>query len=110
MDQKVGLRFFGRTECQFLMGAVERVTGLEGHNLAPAHFAEVSAQLVWRIATGAEIIMYRLLDACDRAAKVNRAGCVVQVVHRRVGQIVSAKNLLGFREPSVRRMSLTTPL
>ena len=52
VDQQVGLRFAGRTERQFLVGAVQGVAGLKGHNLAPAHFAEIGAQFVGRVALG----------------------------------------------------------
>ena len=58
-------------ESQLLVGAVQRVAGLEGHNLAPAQFAEVGAQLVWGVAAGAEIIVHRLLDAGHGAAQVD---------------------------------------
>ena len=72
------------------MNAVQRVAGLERHNLVPAQFAEQRAQLVRSVATGFEIIMHRLLDAGDRAAKIGLARLIVQIVHGRVGQIIGA--------------------
>ena len=39
VDQQVGLCFLGGAEGQFLMRAVQRVAGLERHNLGPAEFA-----------------------------------------------------------------------
>jgi hypothetical protein len=55
----------GGAEGQFLVRAVQRVAGLEGHDLAPAELAEIGAQLVRRVAAGAEIVVHRLLDAGD---------------------------------------------
>ena len=96
VDQQVGLGFFGGAERQFLMGAVQWVACLERNNFAPAHFAEIGAQLIWCVAASAEIIVYWLLDACDRTTKVDVACCVVQVVHGRVRAIVSTENHFGF--------------
>ena len=84
VDQQVGLRFAGGAEGQFLVRAVQRVAGLEGDDLAPAQLAEIGAQFVGRVAAGAEIVMHRLLDAGDRAAQIDLAGGVVQVVDRRM--------------------------
>ncbi len=78
------------------MDAVQRVAGLEGHDLAPTQLAEIGAQLVRRVAAGAEVVMHRLLDAHNRATQIDLTRSVVQVVHRRMGQIVSTKHLFGF--------------
>ena len=106
MDEKVRLRFFRGAEGQFLMRAVEWVAGLEGHNLAPTKLAEIGAQFVRCVAACAEIIVDGLLNAGYRAAKVNFARSIVQVVHRGVGVVIGAENLFGFarfvRNPAVR--------
>ncbi len=78
------------------MRAVQRVPGLKRHNLAPAQLAEIGAQLIGRVAAGAEIIMYGLLDAGHRTAKIDLARLVVQVIHSWVRVIISTKNHLGF--------------
>ena len=96
VDQQVGLRFFCGAERQFLMRTVQWIAGLEGHNFAPAHFAEVGAQFVWRVTAPAEIIVYRLLDARHRAAQIDLAGLVVQIVHGGVRVIVGPENFFGF--------------
>ena len=96
VDQQVGLGFLGGAERQFLMRTVQRVAGLEGHNLAPAHFAEIGAQFVWRVAAGAEIIVHGLLDTGDRTAQVDFARSIMQVVDRRMRRIVRTKHHLGF--------------
>ena len=95
MDEQVGLGFFRGAEGQFLVRAVQRVAGLEGHNAAPAQLAEIGAQFVGRVAAGAEIVMHGLLDAGNRTAEVDLAGVVVQVVHRRMGIIVRAEHFFG---------------
>ena len=94
VDQQVGLRFFCRTKRQFLMRAVQRVAGLKRHNAAPAHFAEIRAQLIWRVARAAEIVMHWLLDTRHRAAQVDFARLVMQVIDGRVGVIIGAKHHL----------------
>ncbi len=105
VDQQVGLRFPGGAEGQFLVRAVQRVAGLEGDDLAPAELAEEGAQLVRRVAAGAEIVVHGLLDAGDRAAEIDLARGVVQVVHGRVRDVVGAEDLLGLarlvRRPAV---------
>ena len=95
VDQQVRLRLVGGAEGQFLVRAVQRVAGLERHDLAPAELAEIGAQLVRGVAAGAEVVVHRLLDAGDRAAQIDRAGLVVQVVDRRMGDVVGAEDLLG---------------
>ena len=99
VDQQVGLGFLGGAEGQLLVGAVQRVAGLEGDDLAPAELAEIGAQLVRRVAAAAEIVMRRRLDAGDRAAEIDLAGGVVQVVDRRVGVVVGAEDLSRPRAP-----------
>ena len=105
MDQQVGLCLARGAEGQFLMGTVQRVAGLESDDAAPAQLAEMRAQLVRGVAAAAEIVMRRLLDAGDRAAQIDRACGIVQIVHRRMRQIVGAKDLLGLmrlvRDPFV---------
>ena len=96
MDQKVRLSFLGSAEGQFLVRAVQRVAGLEGDDARPAELAEIGAQFVRRVATALEIIVDGLLDADDRAAQVDRAGLVVQVVDGRMGQVVGAEDAFGF--------------
>ena len=93
MDQQVRLRLARRAERQFLMGAVQRVAGLECHDLVPAHLAEIGAQFVRRVAPRFEIIMHRGLQAFDLATQIDRPRDVVQVVHRRMRQIIRAKDL-----------------
>ena len=95
VDQQVGLGFAGGAEGQLLVGAVQRVAGLEGDNFAPADFAEIGAQFIWGVAAGAEIIVHRLLDAGDRAAQIDAASLVVQVVDGRMRVIVGAKDHFG---------------
>jgi hypothetical protein len=95
VDQQVGLRLLGGAEGQFLVRAVQRVAGLEGDDLAPAELAEIGAQLVRRVAAGAEIVMRRRLDAGDRPAEIDLARRVVQVVDRRMRVVVGAEDLLG---------------
>ena len=95
VDQQVRHRLAGGAEGQFLMRAVQRVAGLEGDDLLPAKLAEIGAQLVRRVAAGLEVVMHRLLDAGDRTAQIDRARGVVQVIHRRMGQIVGAEDLFG---------------
>ncbi|MPL71146.1 hypothetical protein SDC9_16917 [bioreactor metagenome] len=95
VDQQVRLGFLRGAEGQLLVRAVQRVAGLEGDDLAPAELAEIGAQFVRRVATGLEIVMHRRLDAGDRAAEIDRARGVVQVVHRRMGEVVGAEDLGG---------------
>ena len=93
VDQQVRLRFARCAERQFLMRPVQRVARLERHDALPAQFAEIGAQLVRRVAAGLEIIVDRLLDAGHRAAQIDGACDVMQIVHRRMGQIIGAKDL-----------------
>jgi hypothetical protein len=97
VDEQVGLRLARGAEGQFLMRAVQRVARLEGHDAAPAHLAEEGAHFVGRVAAGLEIIVHGLLDAGDRAAEIDLARHVVQVVHRRMRQIIGAEDLLGLK-------------
>jgi hypothetical protein len=94
MDQQVRLRLARGAEGQFLVRAVQRVARLEGDDAAPAELAEIGAQLVRRVAAGAEIVMRRRLDAGDRPAEIDRARVVVQVVDRRMRDVVGAEDLL----------------
>ena len=75
------------------MGAVQWVAGLKCHNAAPAKLAEGGAQFVGRVAPTAEIIVNWRLDAGDRATQIYFACGVMQIIHRRVRQIVCAKHL-----------------
>ncbi len=77
------------------MRAVKGVARLERHDPAPAHLPEIGAQLIRRIAPGAEIIVDRLLDADNRPAEINITGGVVQVVHGRMRQIIGAIDFLS---------------
>jgi hypothetical protein len=95
MDEQVRLRLLRGAESQFLMRAVQRVAGLERHDTPPAKLAEERAQLVRRVAAAAEIVMHRLLDTGDRATQIDRAGGMMQVVDRRVGKVISTKDLCG---------------
>ena len=52
VDQQVRLRLAGGAEGQLLVGAVQRVAGLEGDDAAPAELAEVGAELVRGVAPG----------------------------------------------------------
>ena len=94
VDQQVRLRFTRGAEGQFLVRAVQGVAGLEGHNLAPAHLAKIGTQLVRRVATRLEIIVDGLLDASHRAAQIDVARGVVQIVHRRMRAVIRAKDFL----------------
>jgi hypothetical protein len=73
VDQQVRLHLARGAEGQFLMRPVQRVAGLEGHDLAPAELAEARAQLVRRVAAGLEVVMHRRLDAGHRPAQIDRA-------------------------------------
>ncbi len=44
LDQQVGFDLAGRAEGQLLVRAVQRIAGLEGHDLAPAELAEPSPE------------------------------------------------------------------
>ena len=76
------------------MRAVQRVAGLERHDPPPAQLAEIGAQLVRRVAPCLEVVMHRRLDAGDRPAETDRAGDIVEVVHRRVRRVVGAVDAL----------------
>jgi hypothetical protein len=54
---------------------------------------KIGAQLVRRIAAGLEIVVDGLLNAGDRPAKIDGAGHVMQVVHRRMRQIIGTEHL-----------------
>ena len=95
VDQQVGLRLARGAEGQLLMGAVQGVARLERHDLPPAQLAEIGPQLVGRVAPRAEVVMRGRLEPGDAAAQIDRPGDVVQVVHRRMGQIVGAVDRLG---------------
>ena len=95
VDQQVCLRFFCGAERQFLMRAVQWIAGLEGNNFAPAHFAEVGAQFVWRVTAAAEIVVYRLLNARDGTAQIDLPAWLCKVVHGWVGVIVGAENFFA---------------
>ncbi len=94
VDQQVCLRLAGGPEGQFLMRTVQGIACLEGDNLAPAEFAEIGAQFIWRVAPGAEIIMHRLLDAGHGSTQIDLARLIVQIVYCRMGAVVGAKDLL----------------
>jgi hypothetical protein len=93
VDEEVRLRFLGRAEGQFLVRAVERVARLERHHPAPAELAEIGAEFVRRVAAGLEVVVDGRLDAGHRAAEVDGARLVVEVVHRRVGEVVGAVDM-----------------
>ena len=95
VNEQVRLNLFRGPESQFLMGAVQGVPGLERHDLAPAKLPEVGAQFVRCVAAGAEVVVDRLLDAGDGSAEVDGARVVVQVVDRRMSQVIGAKDFLG---------------
>ncbi|OIQ66300.1 hypothetical protein GALL_521330 [mine drainage metagenome] len=97
VDQQVGLRLTRGAERQFLVGAVQRVARLERDDATPAELAEIGAQLVGRVAAAFEVIVHGLLDAGDRAAKVNLACGVVQVVHRRMGDVIGTKHFVRLK-------------
>ncbi len=96
VDQQVGLRFTRGAKGQFLMRPVQWVAGLERHNLAPAQLAEIGAQFVWGVATGAEIVMDRLLQTGDRATKIGVTSGIMQIIDGRMRAVVSTENHLGF--------------
>ena len=96
MDQQVGLCLARGAERQFLVGAVQWVARLKSHDLAPAHLAEIGAQLIWRVTAAAEVVVHRLLDAGDGPAQIDFARLVVQIVHGWVRAVVVAKHHLGF--------------
>ncbi len=95
VDQQVGLRFTCGAEGKLLMRAAKGVARLERHDPAPAHLPEIGAQLIRRIAPGAEIIVDRLLQTDDLAAQIDRASRVVQVVDGGMRQIVGAIDFLS---------------
>jgi len=78
------------------MRAVQWIAGLKRHDAPPAHLAEKGAQFVRCVTAAFEIVMHRLLDAGDRTTQIDRACDIVQIVHRRVRQIVCAKHAQGF--------------
>ena len=95
VDQEVGLSFLCGPESEFLMRPVQGIARLERHDAAPAHLAEIGAQFVRGVAARAEIVVNRLLDACDRPAQINIPGSVVQIVDSRMCNIIRAKDFLG---------------
>jgi hypothetical protein len=95
VDEEVRLRLLGRAEGQLLMRAVERVAGLEGDDAAPAELAEIGAEFVRRVAAGLEVVVDGRLDAGHRAAEVDRPRLVVEVVDRRMGEVVGAVDVPG---------------
>ncbi len=94
MDEEVRLRFLGGAEGQFLMRAVQGIAGLEGDDAGPAELAEMGAKFVRRVAAALEIVVDGLLDAGNRATQIDLARLVVQVVDRRVGDVVGAEDAL----------------
>ena len=75
------------------MRTMQRISGLKSDDFVPAEFAKIGAQLIWRIAPTAKVIMHRRLDADHRATEVHRSGLVMQIVHARVGAVIGAENL-----------------
>ena len=72
MDQQVGLCLFGGAERQFLMRPMQRIASLKRNHFAPAKFAEIGPQFIWRIASAAKIIMHRWLDTYHWPTEINR--------------------------------------
>ena len=116
VDQQVRLRLPRGAEGQLLMRAVEGVAGLERDDLAPAELAEVGAQLVGRVAAGAEIVVHGRLDAGDRPAEIDRPGLVMQVGDGGVRAVVGRRTrgrpratCPGSRGPWTERIARITP-
>ena len=69
VDQQVGLGLGRGPHGQLDVGAVHRIAGLEGHDLAPALAGELRAQLGRRAAQQSEVVVERwlqTLEACRR--------------------------------------------
>ena len=96
VNEQIGLGLLSGAEGQFLMGAMQRVSGLKRHHAAPAHFAKIGAQLIGRVAPAAKVVMNRLLNARHGPTEIDRPCGIVQIFHGRMGHVVGAKNLFGF--------------
>ena len=92
VDQQVRLAACGGAEGQLLVGAVQRVAGLEGDDPAPAELAEAVAQLLRRVAQMREVVVHRRLDALRPGRRDRRCRLVEQVAHGRVGHVVGAEH------------------
>ena len=96
VNEQIGLGLLSGAEGQFLMGAMQRVSGLKRHHAAPAHFAKIGPQLVGRVAPAAKVVMNRLLNSRHRPTEIDLPCGIVKIFHGRMGHVVGAKNLFGF--------------
>ncbi len=92
MQEQIALALARRTEREFLVRAVHRVSGLERDDLAPAELAEPSAQLRRRVAQQLEVVMHRRLDAAQPSSDVYGPGAMTKVVYARVMIVVGAED------------------
>ena len=96
MDEDIGLQFTSRTDGQFTVRAVHRVTSLESHDAAPRDLVEVVAQLSWREAQLDVVKVLWLVDGLHSTADVHVLDVVVQKGDGRVGLVIRTHNKLGF--------------
>ena len=74
MNQHIRLPCARRADCQFAMGTVHGVAGLEGDDARPTELLEVHAQLGGRVAQGDVVVVVEAGDGVDGAADVVAAG------------------------------------
>jgi hypothetical protein len=67
MDEEVGLHLLGRAQGELVVGAVQRVTGLEGDHPAPAPSGELGPQRRRRVAQRRVVVVGWQLDALEGA-------------------------------------------
>jgi len=90
VNQQIRLHFACSPERQLLVGAVQRVAGLEGDHLAPALLPEPASQLGRRVSQQLEIVVGLRLDAVHATTDVDGARVVHQVTNTVVQLVLGA--------------------
>ena len=99
MDEQVGLDLLGRPQRELLVGAVHRVAGLEGDDLAPAQRVELVAELGRRLAQRPEVVVVGQLQALEAARDVAGVRPLEQVGDAGVLGVGRAEDQLGLGLP-----------
>ena len=96
MDEQIGFDLLGGAHGEFDVGAMHRITRLEGDDAGPAEAGEFGAQFGGSQAQGAEIVVGRRLHSFDFSADVPGIRFVDGVVGAGVGAADGTENGLGF--------------
>ena len=107
MDQDISLAGTCCSHCQFSMGAMHGISGLESNNASPAELLEMRSKLCGSISKGNIVVMLEPVDSIQLATDIPVIGRVVKIFDSGMLRVTS-ENFLSLFGPTIDQSCVIT--